>query len=197
MGTTFKYIADGALPPCVDGECQHCGRTDQPVYPYVGEILDPARAADPELAREEPEVEELCAGCILGGNVRKFDTEVREVLATIESLAADKARAIEEYHRTPRVRFLQHEAWPMCCGEFAEYVGNHPPPGSAYDDYECWEPQDALVARFKLANFYPLEKLPVMHTMALFRCPHCAKRYWVFQYSGLSWPGPLAGGGAP
>ena len=194
MGTTFRYVADGALSPCGGEQCHHCQRTDAPIYTYHGHILDPSLAEDPELAREEPDVSELCAECILGGNVRKGDVTMREIRPTIEAFAADKRRAAEEYHRTPNLPFFQGHTWPACCGEFAEYVGDHPTAGTAFGDYEPWQPMNRLVAQFKLEDFYPLAKLPVMHTMALFRCLHCARRYWVFQYSGLFWRGPLAEG---
>ena len=69
-------------------------------------------------------------------------------------------------------------------------------PGNVLPDFStgfCYLlPQDSLQARFRLADFYPLEKLPVMHTMALFRFLHCPKRYWAFQDSELFWPGPVA-----
>ncbi len=192
MGTVFRYIADGALAPCGGDQCHHCERTDAPIYSYSGRILDPARAKNPELARQEPEVYELCADCILGGNVRKHDGGMGRIISLVEAHAADKAQAVEAYHRTPELPFFQGDTWPICCGEFAEYVGEQPTPGTTYGDYEPWEPMNALVARFRLEDFYPLDKLPVMHTMALFRCLHCPRRFWVFQYSGLFWPGPLA-----
>lgn len=194
MGTTFQYIADGSLAPCGGEQCHQCQCTDQPIYTYRGRIVDPSLAKDPELAREEPDIDELCAACIVGGNVRKHDHAIREILPTIEAHAADKKRSIEEYHRTPDLCFFQGRTWPMCCGDLTEFVGDHPVPGSSYEDYEAWQPQDHVVARFKLRDFYPLEKLRTMHTVALFRCVHCPKKYWVFQYSGLFWPGPLAGG---
>jgi uncharacterized protein CbrC (UPF0167 family) len=191
VGTTFRYVADGALSPCGGEQCHHCERTDVPIYSYSGRIVDPAQSKNPDLARQEPEVYELCADCILGDNVRKLDSAMREIMPIIEALAADKLRAVEEYHRIPDLPFFQGDMWPICCGEFAEYVGDHPTTGTGFTDYEPWRPQNSLMARFKLADFYPLEKLPVMHTMALFCCLHCPKRYWAFQYSGLFWPGPV------
>lgn len=191
MGTTFRHMADGALAPCGGHKCHHCERTDVPIYTYHGRILNPALAKDVDLARRDPDVDELCADCILGGNVCKDNVTVKEILRTIESFAADKQRVIEEYHRMPHLPFFQGEVWPMCCGDLTEYIGDHPSSGTSYGDYQPWQPMDTLVARFKLEDFYPLEKLPVMYTMALFRCLHCPKRYWVFQYSGLFWRGPL------
>jgi uncharacterized protein CbrC (UPF0167 family) len=135
----------------------------------------------------------LCPDCILGGNVRKRDGAMLEIMPTIEAFATDPARMVEEYHRTPDLPFFQGATWPMCCGEFAEYVGDHPTSGTGFADYQQWRPQDVRMAQFELEDFYPLKKLPVMHIMALFRCLHCTSRYWAFQYSGLLWPGPVAG----
>ncbi len=38
MGTTFRYVADGALAPCGGDQCHHCERTDAPIYSYSGRI---------------------------------------------------------------------------------------------------------------------------------------------------------------
>lgn len=101
-------------------------------------------------------------------------------------------RFIEQFHRTPYICQMQHPVWPICCGDFTEYIGEAPIAGTEYSDYECWLPQDWLVERFKLADFYPLSKISaVLHSMALFRCHQCEKKYWDFQYSGLFWKGPL------
>lgn len=192
MGTTFRYVADGALEPCGGTQCHHCECSDRPIYFYTGEILDPEFAANPDLAREEPDVSELCAECIRGGNVRKDAGSIEEIVRTAEALATDPTQALEEFHRTPDVTFIQGDVWPVCCGEFAEYVGKHPTEGTTFDDYEPWQPMNWIVERHRLADFYPLDKLPVLYTMALFRCHHCPKRFWVFQYSGLLWRGPLS-----
>jgi uncharacterized protein CbrC (UPF0167 family) len=192
VGTTFRYVADGALAPCGGEQCHHCERTDAPIYTYSGRIVDPALAKNPNLARQEPDVDELCADCILSGNVRKRGGAMKEIMPTIEAFAADRSRMVEEYHRMPRLPFFQGDTWPMCCGEFTEYIGNQPTAGTAYGDYEQWQPMNDLMATFRLEDFYPLEKLPVMHVMALFQCLQCTRRYWVFQYSGLFWRGPLA-----
>ena len=192
MGSTFRYIADGSLTPCGGSQCHHCECSGVPIYSYGGYIVDPTLAKNPQLAREEPDVYELCAECIVGGNVRKHESSMREIVRTIQAFATDRQRATEEYHGTPDLPLFQGKVWPMCCGDFAEYVGEYPPPGTGFGSYQPWQPMNDLVARFRLEDFYPLDKLAVMHTMALFHCPRCPRKYWVFQYSGLFWPGPLA-----
>lgn len=192
MGTVFRNIADGLLGLSEGDQCNHCGRADIPTYSYSGKILDPSRAQDPELAQAEPEVCQLCADCIASGNVRKDSSSLTRIIRQIETYASDKTQAVEAYHRTPDLPFIQGDTWPICCGELTEYVGEQLPSGTRYDAYERWEPMNSLVARFQMEDFYPLDKLPVMHTMALFHCLYCPRRFWVFQYSGLFWQGPLS-----
>lgn len=194
MGATFRHIADSALESlrCGGDQCHHCESSHVPVYTYHGRILDAALAKNPALAKTEPHIDELCGDCILGGNVRKHDHIIKELMRTLRGTNSEKADAVEAYHRLPELCLFQQKTWPMCCGDLAEYVGEEPLPGTAFGDYECWSPQDSLVANHRLEDFYPLAKIPVMHTMALFRCLHCIRRYWVFQYSGLFWPGPLS-----
>ena len=56
MGQVFRHVADAALQPSDLGACQLCGRVDVPSYDYQGEIIHPDAAADPQVARDEPEV---------------------------------------------------------------------------------------------------------------------------------------------
>lgn len=124
MGAVFQYVADHALDPCGDETCHHCGRTGPPIYRYTGEIVNPVSAADPQLAADDLVVYELCVDCIRGGNVRKSDYRIGEMLPIINRFAADRARAVAEYHQLPDIPlFLQRDDWPMCCGGWCEFVG--------------------------------------------------------------------------
>ena len=175
------------------GGCHYCGRTDTFIFAYTGTIIDPSHAEDPELASEHPDIDELCADCINSGNVRKQGATLREIKPLINQFAADKEAATELFHRFPNLPFFQGDTWAICCGDFTEYVGEHPPTKGAYSEYEQWQPQDEVMSRLNLEDFYPLDRLPVMNIMALFHCLHCTRKYWAFQYSGLGWPGPIAG----
>lgn len=192
MGSVFALIADDALHPCGGDTCHCCERTAAPVYDYSGKIIDPSRAANPELARSNPDVEELCAECILGNNISKCEYRVGEILPMLRVHTREVDRALDEFRHSPDLCFIQNTVWPICCGLLTEYIGDHPTPGTDFDDYRNWQPQDARMEKFRLADFYPLEKLPVLYSMNLFCCRTCPQRYWVFQYSGLLWPGPTS-----
>jgi len=69
-------------------------------------------------------------------------------------------------------------------------VGETPPEGSSVAQFENWNPQDSLVASCSLEDLYPLDQISALASLCLFRCLHCEKGFWVFQYSGLFWPGP-------
>ncbi len=75
MGKLLKYISDKALYKCGGSVCYHCESEDKPIYDFYGEIIDPQKAKDPELAKEEPDISEVCADCINCGNLRRTDSE--------------------------------------------------------------------------------------------------------------------------
>lgn len=124
MGTSFRYIAETALKPSGLGDCQCCERAGVVSYDYRGKIVDPAAAANPKLAEEEPEIHAACADCISGGLVQKDDSAIGELKGIINAFAGDKATATQQYHRIPNIPLMmQHDDWPMCCGDWCEFVG--------------------------------------------------------------------------
>lgn len=179
MGTHFSSIADDALyAACPLGEpCQHCDRKDQPVFDYDGHVLDPALAADPELARQEPEVFYVCAACVQGGNLRKNKVGLMEALGPVPP--PDRERAAEAYHRLPDVPvFLQDKDWPWCCGAWSEFVGcpaDYEAARKVPDEYAYWCGQPAP---WELTFDLQPESL---REISLFVCPGCATRRFVWQ----------------
>ena len=164
---------------CGGDSCHHCERDDVPIYRYDGEIIDPSFAKNPALAAEEPDVSELCADCILGGNIRKSDYRIREMMPVITRWATDGARAVEEFHRTPDIPlFLQRDDWPMCCGGWCEFVGV---PGSRDEsrqvpqDFRYWE-RGPVEWRFEY-ELFPES----LREVCLFRCGACSGRCFVWQ----------------
>jgi uncharacterized protein CbrC (UPF0167 family) len=152
-----------------------------PIYSFTGRIVDPSLAKNSALATEEPEVCELCSACILGGNVRKSDYQIREMMPIVTTLAADRARAIEEYHRIPEIPlFLQRDDWPMCCGEWCEFVGVP----SSYEEsrqvpgrYRYWE-------RGPRGWRSEYELLPEsLREISLFRCIVCGGEWFTWQFT--------------
>ena len=195
MGTAFRYLADHTLTE--DDSADVCPRCQQHVEAFTTSgFLD---------ANREDEFFHLCADCLRSIPLRQL--EPRDGERTAQNIvnqhfpkgtlsgAARFSKAVEicdEFRRTPRIpMFLQGEDWPSCCGEFTQYVGTEPAGGLSYDDYQCWDDPASFVAQFKLEDYYPLDKIQVLKSMGLFHCIHCDNRYWVFQYSGLFWPGPL------
>lgn len=181
MGTIFRQVADCAIPACSGVPCQHCGRNDVPVLDYSGSIVEPKLAADIQLAIEEPEVYEACAGCIKGGNLRKSEVRKRTVMSTTRKFAARPEQALEEYDRLPDLPlFLQHDDWPMCCGEWCEFTGI---PGSDEESklvpsqHSYWEGGPALWRS-------EIGLLPEsLREVSLFRCVSCSRTWFTWQFT--------------
>ena len=182
MGKIFKSVADAALRS-VDGEiCQQCERPQVPAYRYTGEIIDPRKAADTQLAEEEPEVHYLCADCIHGGNVQRTDTWAVE--HTIQRFAADPQKAWREFHLLPDAPlFLQGKLdWPFCCNTWYEFVAC---PTSlqvlfaVQQSHQYWENGPAAKPR----DFHSGGPPESMREISLFACASCTNRYYTDQYS--------------
>jgi hypothetical protein len=83
---------------------------------------------------------------------------LREITPSLSAAEVESRRAAmcEELRRTPRVPpFVQDDEWPLCCGDFVEYVGR---PGLP----EGWDGLGGL---------------------SLFRCPRCSQAFEVFQHT--------------
>jgi hypothetical protein len=181
VGTVFKHVADSALGSGLGTACHHCEREDLPIYPYFGEIVNPELAHDPQLAREEPAVSELCAECIVGGNVRRdnhFEAE-----STIARFAADPDRAWKEFHQLPNLPlFLQRLDWPMCCGEWCEFTGI---PGSyrdllkIQDGCQGWNRGPGAPPRDFREGGAPAS----LREVSVFHCHECGSGYYTDQFT--------------
>ena len=179
MGKTFCYIADDAMFPCDGEECHLCETEESPLYLYFGEIIHPEHAANPQLAREEPEISELCAECILSGHVRR-NADVR-IQKTINRFAKDKQAAWEAFHRTPDIPlFLQYTDWPMCCGDWCEFVGvpsSYDESKVVPDNYHYWEDSPkAWKSDFELMP-------ETLREISLFRCLDCEEKLFTWQFT--------------
>ena len=182
MGKIFKSVADAALRS-VDGEiCQQCERPQVPAYRYTGEIIDPRKAADTQLAEEEPEVHYLCADCIHGGNVQRTDTWAVE--HTIQRFAADPQKAWREFHLLPDAPLflLGKLDWPFCCNTWYEFVAC---PTSLQElfavqqSHQYWENGPAAKPR----DFHSGGPPESLREISLFACASCTNRYYTDQYS--------------
>jgi hypothetical protein len=112
-------------------------------------------------------ITEACAACIRSVPLEDICTweSEREVAAHLrshdeslspEELERRREAICRELRRTPRVPpFCQDDDWPLCCGDFTEYVGRSGLP-------EGWDDLGGL---------------------SLFRCPRCSKEFEVFQHT--------------
>lgn len=184
MGTLFRYVADTMLATentDFDDTCDHCHCTDQIIYQYYGEIIDPELAADPELARDEPEIESLCAACLLGSNTKR--TNEYKVEEYIEKFAKDLSYCWQELHKLPEIPlFLQGFTWPMCCGEWTEFYAV---PNKIEDlieiqeTHQFWEIGPEENCRVFAEDGAPED----FDEVSQFRCLHCEKKYYTDQFT--------------
>ena len=198
MGTKFRYVSDDALDAAK--AAINCEKCSSPEPAYIVEAVFQDGSDDPdELDFERA----LCVNCIRTIPLRNLipifpELQIQAAVnrhfpkGTLSGEARFK-RAVDlcdEVRRTPKIfMFLQNHDWPTCCGDVTEYIGSEPKEGSDFAEYKCWN-EDEFLAKFKLSDFYPLNEIEVLHSMALFKCVNCPDKYWVFQYSGLFWQGP-------
>ena len=198
MGTIFRYIADDALNAAKAAvDCEKCASPD---HAFIVEAVLQVGGDDPD---ELDFGRALCVNCIRSIPQRNLipifpELQIQAVVnrhypkGTLsgEDRFKKAVDICDEVRRTPKIfMFLQNHDWPTCCGDVTEYIGNEPTIGSEFADYKCWN-EDEFLANFKLSDFYPLDKIEVLYSMALFNCVTCPEKYWVFQYSGLFWSGP-------
>ena len=179
MGTILKYIADHALYPCGGTVCHHCECSDKPIFSYFGEIINPNTAKDSQLALEEPDISELCVDCINGGYVRRSD--VYEFETTIQLYSNNKDYSLRELNYLPYIPlFLQGTDWPMCCGEWSEYLGYPESNDKSIqlpNKYQYWQrgPKE-WTADYKLVP-------ESLREISIFRCSKCGSKYFTWQFT--------------
>lgn len=179
MGSIFRYIADNSLEESGLGDCQHCRRRGVPSYRYNGLIINPQLAANTEQAIKDNEIYAACANCINGGNLRKGDFRMYEIQPIINSFAIDKEAAARNYHLIPQIPcMLQRDDWPMCCGDWCEFIGNPEDDEASVcvpSQYQLW---DERPVNWRFDD----ELLPEdLFEVSLFRCLTCPKKYFIWQ----------------
>lgn len=179
MGSTFRYISDAAMEESDLGECQHCESPGIPSYNYRGEIIDPTLAANSELASKDNGIFAACAPCIHGGNLRKDEYELGRVRPIIDSFASDRIAAVRSYHLIPHIPLMmQDEDWPMCCGDWCEFIGNPPDYEASVRvpfEYQFWDHRP--VNRKRDYELRPES----LREVCLFRCLSCPRTYFIWQ----------------
>jgi hypothetical protein len=158
VGSVFRYIADDSLEAHrmdADLACNVCGATGGILH-FRADALGG--------------VYEVCQRCIKAlpfeqlGRMARWQSErhaldhLRAVFPELPEaeLLARRDAICAELRRTPRIPpFCQDDEWPLCCGEFAEYVGR---PGLP----EGWDDFGGL---------------------SVFRCQRCGQEFEVFQHT--------------
>ncbi|MGB7324150.1 MAG: CbrC family protein [Rubripirellula sp.] len=181
MGKLFKYINDNCLIQSEEGDCHYCKRPNVPSFDYNGVILNAEHAANPDLARSDPDIFAACADCIDSGNIAKHNYELNEIRRCFRHLSGhvDVESAVERYNLIPHIPLmLQNDDWPFCCDEWCEFHGNPSTESnikSLLEEHEDWDfgPSD-----FQYADSLTPESL---REISLFRCFDCGKSYFIWQ----------------
>lgn len=183
MDRLFEHVAEKAERAIddPDARCQYCERAYVPVFGYPGVIVDPSRAANPELATTDPEVFELCADCINSSAVERNDDF--EASRLIAHFATDPKAALAAYHRLPDIPlFLQRFDWPICCGTWCVFTGSptdHAALVAVQSSLRYWQQGPALRGRDFASEGEPKS----MTEISCFRCDTCGERYYTDQFT--------------
>ncbi len=169
MGKIFRYISDSFDHELIDRPCGVCGDIDSPRYLYVCELGDDA-------IWDEYGV---CAPCINSGRVQKDAYEIDRISEVIVRNSGDLPSLIESFHKIPYVtRSIQVPDWPICCGDWCEFVG-HPKDRDSLDgltkEYQDWR-GGPWGTEFN-AEYELLPEL--LEDVCLFVCLNCEKKYHI------------------
>lgn len=187
MRQVFRHVADAALQPSDLGACQLCGRADVPSYDYQGEIIHPDAAADPQLARDEPEVCCLCADCLHSGHVRGDDDAAAQLTIAQAALRRIQTRPAKPcgtaFISCPKRRcFCRAVDWPICCGDWCEFTSSPRHLAellAAQRSHRYWQ-----TGLGQLARDFAQDGLPEsLREVSLFRCLGCGQGMYTDQFS--------------
>lgn len=189
MGKTFELITDNALKTLDSyyDECHVCNEIEIDLYKYQG-IL--------ELENGEiyDDIEAVCLNCILTKKLKhSCDFEYIKTIEnyfTTSNLTVDeqqiiKGLLIEKYQRTPNIpTFMQYEDRPLCCNDITEFVGHPTDKEELYKMTEYtiyWEKQ--IKEKSELYDFRKYGNPESLNDVASFKCTHCDKQYFTFQFT--------------
>lgn len=190
MGKLFRYIADEAIKPPdrrPKRDCHACEKEGTDVYDIQGNVAK-------RNGTEGAEVYSACVRCIQTGRVEpatafEVDEVIRKYLATHykdRTHLFRLQRLLElatAYRRTPNVPlFLQHQDWPLCCGDLTEFTGSPKTKKelvklSTTATYWQGEVMKCFV------NFEETGAPESLREVSRFRCLTCPKVYWTWQFT--------------
>jgi len=91
----------------------------------------------------------------------------------------------EKYQKTPDIpTFLHYEDRPLCCNDITEFIGHPTDKNELYEMTEnviYWQRQTK--EKSKLYDFRKLGNPESFNDVASFKCRHCEKVYFTFQFT--------------
>lgn len=189
MGEVFELIADSALEQLDDyyKDCHVCEKAGVDLYPYQGSFEADDGTVDDDIYA-------VCLKCIRTKNIAhvcdfEFIKKIGKYLTDQGLSDADyqctKIALVEKYQRTPRIPlFMQEEDKPLCCQDITEFVGypkNDEELIEKTESHLYWE--DGLKPKSDDYNFRKYGGPESYSDVAFFRCAHCQKKYFTFQFT--------------
>ncbi len=189
MGQLFELIADNALKKLDDyyDECHVCNKTNTDLYQYQGKV-------QLENGEIDDDIYAVCADCILTKNlnhicdfeyIRTIENYFATTGLTIEEQQLRKRLLIGKYQKTPDIPiFMQYEDRPLCCNDITEFVGHPIDKNELYKMTEnviYWEKQ--IKEKSKSYDFRKFGDPESFRDVASFKCSHCDKQYFTFQFT--------------
>lgn len=189
MGQLFELISDNALEKqdADYTECHVCQNTGIDLYPYQGKvILDDGTVDD--------DIYAVCKTCLkskpLAHTCDFLYTETVEKYLSTQSLTEPqrlelKKRLVEKYNRTPDIPiWMQRPDLPLCCGDITEFTGYPESDESLYEISEnhlYWEGK--IKEKSEYYDFRKYGSPESFREIASFKCSHCGKKYFTFQFT--------------
>ncbi len=189
MGQIFELIADNALEKMDDyySECHVCNRTDVDLYDYQGKH-------QLENGEIDDDIYAVCAECILTKNLFhicdfEYLKAIKSYLSTtnlsIQEQEQLSNKLIQKYQKTPDIPiFMQHHDVPLCCNDIVEFIGYPANDNELFEkteSYIYWE--KGVKNQSESYDFRRVGGPESLSDVATFRCSHCNKKYFTFQFT--------------
>ena len=188
MGQLFELIADDALIKLdEEEECHVCHKRDIDLYHYQGR-------RQLENGHIDDDIYAACADCILTKNLShsgdvEYIRTIENYIATSNLSPHEQAMKITSliatYQKTPGIpRFMQYEDRPLCCYNITEFIGHPINNEELYkiaDHNIYWEKQ--VREKSRLYDFRKYGSPESLKDVASFKCKHCSRQYFTFQFT--------------
>lgn len=189
MGKLFESISDDAIEKEDEyyTECHICEKTGVDLYPYQGQAI--LENGD---IREDIDV--ACHECLQTKQLTHtcsflYEETIEKYLESRNPTEIRKAELKEiilrKYNQTPDIpMFMQRPDVPLCCEDMTEFIGY---PRNDAELYEASEKfiywQEGIAEKGEYYDFKTYGSPESLREIATFRCLHCEKRYFTFQFT--------------